>query len=103
VAADEVRSGTQLPNPPTHAALGRAIRRLRKQQDLSIEELALNAGVHPTYLSGIERGVRNPTWTKLCELAGALAVPMSMIAREAERDICPVCGATPQRGTVSAS
>jgi transcriptional regulator with XRE-family HTH domain len=78
---------------PTNAALGRAIRRLRKARGLTIETLALDAGLHPTYLSGIERGVRNPTWSKLCALAEALGVPVSTVVSEAEHDICPVCGA----------
>jgi AraC-like DNA-binding protein len=39
--------------------LGQAIRRLRQADDLTIEDLAHAAGMHPTYLSGIERGVRN--------------------------------------------
>jgi transcriptional regulator with XRE-family HTH domain len=78
---------------PTNAALGRAIRRLRKARRLTIEALAYAADLHPTYLSGIERGVRNPTWSKLCALAETLGVPISTIAGEAEHDICPVCGA----------
>lgn len=78
---------------PTNPALGRAIRRLRKSRELTIETLALDAGLHPTYLSGIERGIRNPTWSKLCALADTLGVPASIIAAEAEHDACPVCGA----------
>lgn len=93
MTVDQARPDTPPPDPPTSAALGRAIRRLRHERRLSIETLALNAGVHPTYLSGIERGVRNPTWTKLGALAEALGLSVSVIAREAEQDICPVCGA----------
>jgi len=94
VATYDGRTGTQPPDLPTNAALGRAIRRLRQQQDLTIEALALDADMHPTYLSGIERGVRNPSWGKLCGLAGALGVAVSMIAADAEREIiCPTCGA----------
>ncbi len=78
---------------PSNAALGRAIRRLRRERRLSIEALALEAGLHPNYVSGIERGVRNPTWTKLCEVAGALGMPVSAVAGEAELDTCPACGA----------
>ena len=91
-AAD--RAGTTSPaRTPTNAALGRAIRRLRKQRKLSIEALALEADMHPTYLSGIERGKRNPTWSKLCGLAEALGISVSAVAAESEHDICPVCGA----------
>jgi transcriptional regulator with XRE-family HTH domain len=88
------RANTDAPaRAPTNAALGRAIRRLRQHQELTIETLALDAEMHPTYLSGIERGVRNPTWAKLCALADALAIPISTISTEAEHDTCPVCGA----------
>lgn len=88
------RAGTTTPaRAPTNAALGRAIRRLRKHRKQTIETLAHAADMHPTYLSGIERGVRNPTWSKLCGLADALDVPISAVAAEAEHDTCPVCGA----------
>jgi transcriptional regulator with XRE-family HTH domain len=43
--------------------------------------------MHPTYLSGIERGVRNPTWWKLCGLATALDIPVSAIVLDAEKGI----------------
>lgn len=69
---------------PNGADLGRAIRRLRHARKITIETLAFAAEMHPTYLSGIERGRRNPTWTKLCGLAVALDLPVSQIAREAE-------------------
>lgn len=85
--------GRKCPRAPTNAALGRAMRRLRKSRKLTIEALAHAADIHPTYLSGIERGVRNPTWNKLCALSDALGVPVAVVAREAEHDICPVCGA----------
>jgi transcriptional regulator with XRE-family HTH domain len=79
---------------PTNPALGRAVRRMRTARHLSIEDLAVAARMHPTYLSGIERGERNPTWRKLAELAQALDVAVSSMAVEAEReDTCPVCGA----------
>jgi transcriptional regulator with XRE-family HTH domain len=69
---------------PSNADLGRAIRRLRRARRVTIEALAHEADIHPTYLSGIERGVRNPTWEKLAGLARALDVPVAEIARDAE-------------------
>ena len=57
---------------PTNADLGQAIRRLRRDRHLSIETLAFDAGIHPTYVSGIERGVCNSTWAKITSLARAL-------------------------------
>jgi transcriptional regulator with XRE-family HTH domain len=64
--------------------LGRAIRKLRSERRASIEMLALAADIHPTYLSGIERGLRNPSWRVLCSLAGALQIPVTDLARRAE-------------------
>ena len=69
---------------PTNAALGVAIRILRRARKLTIEDLAFAANMHPTYLSGIERSRRNPTWTKLTALARALDIPMSALAHDAE-------------------
>jgi transcriptional regulator with XRE-family HTH domain len=70
---------------PNRADLGQVIRRLRQKRDLSIETLAGAAEMHPTYLSGIERGHYNPSWDKLVKLASALGVPLSAIVAEAER------------------
>ena len=72
---------------PTNAELGCAVRRLRRARELTIETLAFAAGMHPTYLSGIERGVRNPTWCKLCGLAGGLGVSMAEIVNTAEEEV----------------
>jgi transcriptional regulator with XRE-family HTH domain len=73
------------PSTPNCTALGLAIRELRKQRDLSQEELAHASGLHPTYLSGIERGQRNPTWRSLGRVSEALGVRMSELAELAER------------------
>jgi transcriptional regulator with XRE-family HTH domain len=78
---------------PSNAQLGRAIRRQRRARRLTIEALALDAGLHPTYLSGIERGIRNPTWAKLAGVAQALGIAVSTIAQDAESEpgLCPRC------------
>jgi transcriptional regulator with XRE-family HTH domain len=38
---------------------GRAIRRVREEQGINQEEAAERCGLHRTYYSGVERGVRN--------------------------------------------
>jgi transcriptional regulator with XRE-family HTH domain len=53
---------------------------------MTIEGLADAAGMHPTYLSGIERGRFNPSWEKLGAVADGLECPLSDIVRDAERD-----------------
>lgn len=86
-------SGTQAatvqrvpPRAPSNAQLGHAIRRLRHARRMSIETLAAAAGMHPTYLSAIERGTRNPSWTKLCDLAEALEIQTFALVRAAEAE-----------------
>jgi transcriptional regulator with XRE-family HTH domain len=65
--------------------MGRVIRVLRRRRGLSIEALAFAAGLHPTYLSGIEREGRNPSLMKLWALADALEVSLGQMAGMAER------------------
>jgi transcriptional regulator with XRE-family HTH domain len=71
---------------PSNADLGQAIRRLRWDRNLTIEALAFAAGMHPTYLSGIERGRRNPTWARITGLARALGVPFAVLLETAEQE-----------------
>jgi transcriptional regulator with XRE-family HTH domain len=65
-------------------ALGRALRSMREQRGLSQEGFALEAGVHRTYVGGIERGERNPSFASLLRLATVLDVPLSAIVSAAE-------------------
>ena len=55
-------------------AIGKHIRALRKQRGLTQEEVAHRAGMHVTYLSGVERGVRNPSLRNIRRIAEALEV-----------------------------
>jgi transcriptional regulator with XRE-family HTH domain len=55
--------------------LGLNIQRLRRAKEWSQEELAFESGIHRTYISGLERGVRNPTITVVQRLAETLKVP----------------------------
>jgi transcriptional regulator with XRE-family HTH domain len=66
------------------AELGAVIRARRHARRQSMEALAGEAGMHPTYLGVIERGRGNPTWDKLSDVAEALEIPVSTLAREAE-------------------
>lgn len=59
--------------------LGANVQRLRREKGLSQEELADLAGLHRTYVSGVERGVRNPTLTVIDRLARALGVEMAVV------------------------
>ena len=54
--------------------LGQNLRALRKARGLSQERFALEHDIDRTYVSGIERGTRNPTVSVLGRLADALGV-----------------------------
>lgn len=58
-------------------AFGGHLRQLRNQRGYTQEELAHIADINPTYLSGIERGVRNPTLEIIRTLASALGITVS--------------------------
>jgi XRE family transcriptional regulator, regulator of sulfur utilization len=77
------RDPRQTPKPQPH--LGKAIRELRRKRRLSQEALAPEAGITPGTLSLIERGEANPTWGTVQGIALALGVPVSTLAKAAEK------------------
>ena len=62
--------------------LGTNLRRLRLEKGLGQEKFALEYGFDRTYISGIERGVRNPTIVIVQKLADALDVPIIALLAE---------------------
>lgn len=58
------------------------VREIRMAAQLSQEEVAIRMGVEQTYVSGLERGVRNPTITTLSRAATALDVKVAELLRE---------------------
>jgi transcriptional regulator with XRE-family HTH domain len=61
-------------------------RKYREKLGVSQEELAFRAKLHRTYVSGVERGVRNPTVRVLGELAKALEIePALLLASSAAK------------------
>jgi len=60
---------------------GKRLRALREERGWSQEEFADRAGLHRTYVSAVERGVRNPTLSVLERLAKALGVSMAELVR----------------------
>ena len=53
---------------------GLNVARLRQDKGLSQESLAFECGLHRTYISGIERGIRNPTIAIVDKIAKALDI-----------------------------
>ena len=59
--------------------LGLNVQRLRRAKGWSQEELAERAGLHRTYVSGVERGIRNPTITIVEKLAITLGASLDAL------------------------
>ena len=64
--------------------VGINLRKFRLERGLSQEELALECGLHRTYISGVERGVRNPTVVVLEGIAKTLEIPTAHLLGEVE-------------------
>lgn len=54
--------------------VGQNVAKARKKIGLSQEELAFECEIHRTYISGVERGIRNPTVVVLEKIARALKI-----------------------------
>ena len=70
--------------PAKHPALkrlGARVRDLRRERGLSQEALADHAGIGRSYMSGIERGVRNCSVLQLLKIAKALRLSVAELFR----------------------
>ena len=64
---------------------GSAVRRRRRELDLSQETLSERSGVHWVYISHIENGQKSPTLRVIERLAGALRMSVSGLMELAEQ------------------
>jgi transcriptional regulator with XRE-family HTH domain len=60
---------------------GRKVREVRLKKKMSQGDLAKILGVHPTYISSVERGVRNMALNNIERLARALNVPIEELIK----------------------
>lgn len=77
---------TTPPKPPTHQHTARALLaenvvRLRAERGMSQEALALEAGLHRTFIAHVERQARNISLDNIERLAIALNVPITALLR----------------------
>ncbi len=70
--------------PPDLKILGEVLRSFREETGLSQEAVAERAGLHRTYVGGVERGERNPTFLSLTRMLRALGVSWTEFARKLE-------------------
>lgn len=66
---------------------GLVIKRYRQQLGISQEELAHRADVDRTFVSRLERGVRQPTITTLIQIAKALDMSAAELVGEIETEL----------------
>jgi transcriptional regulator with XRE-family HTH domain len=66
-------------------AFGRVLREQREARGVSQEDLALSADVDRSFVSQMERGIRQPTLTTLVKLCRALGVAPSTLVGRMER------------------
>lgn len=71
--------------PDLAKRFGTAVRAERERQGVSQERLSDLADLDRTYVSGLERGLRNPTLGSMEKLAHALNVKVSKLVADAER------------------
>jgi DNA-binding XRE family transcriptional regulator len=69
---------------PSRMQLGSAIRAIRKEKGLSRKQMAERAELHVSYISGVENGGRNPTWTVLGQIKKALGIELVELVKRAE-------------------
>jgi transcriptional regulator with XRE-family HTH domain len=72
----------QEPNPAL-VALGEALRLIREEKDLSIEAVAVAAGISPARLVNLEAGRVDPDFELMLRLADALNTRLSVIVGRA--------------------
>jgi transcriptional regulator with XRE-family HTH domain len=80
-----LQNGSQAPT--VVSTVGANVRRLRVRAGLSLRELASQAGVSTSTLSGIEAGTGNPGVETLVSISGALGVPFSDLVMPHEPDV----------------
>ncbi len=65
-------------------AIGIIVRELRDKAGLSQERLSADCGFDRTYVSRVERGIINPTVSRLWRIADTLGSPLSEMAKRME-------------------
>jgi transcriptional regulator with XRE-family HTH domain len=71
---------------PRLVALGRALRKARRERDLSQEAVGRRAGMHPNHVGTIERGTKDLRATTLLRLIEALEMsPAELFANYGAR------------------
>ena len=66
--------------------LGERIREMRKAKNLTQEDLAYESEIDRSYIGGVERGERNLSFDKLCQIANALGCDIAALTKGLPKD-----------------
>jgi len=66
-------------------AFAKALHRIRRERQISQEELGFQSGYHRTYISLLERGKMNPSLRTILSLSAALGMPAAELVVSVER------------------
>lgn len=69
---------------PAAKAFGQALRKIRIERGLSQEQLALRAGVAPTFLGQVERGENQASFGVILKVSRTLGVSAALLVSQAE-------------------
>jgi len=69
---------------PDQRALGRAVQAIRAERGISQVQLASNSGFAQSWISNVEHGRRNPSWSNVVRLAEGLGVSVAELVVRAE-------------------
>jgi transcriptional regulator with XRE-family HTH domain len=72
-------------SPAFQAALGLAVKSRRQELGRTQEQLANDTGLHQRWISNVETGKRNPSYSSLRRLAGGLDLSASQLIAHAEQ------------------
>lgn len=65
---------------------GRVLKKLRAEKGVSQEEFALRIGLHRTYISQLERGLKSPSLRTMEKICGELGVSLVAFMEHLERE-----------------
>ena len=68
-------------------AFARTLKKLRTAKGLSQEDFGSEAGLHRTYVSQLERGLKSPSLKTLHKIAEVLGIQMSELLRRVEEEL----------------
>lgn len=65
---------------------GQILKKLRTEKGLSQEEFAANVGLHRTYISQLERGLKSPSLGVMAKISSELGITLVQLMTELEQN-----------------